>query len=172
MLVPRTLHIRAVALFAVGSLALLFAACGGSDGNGGEPTAVTTAASTIDNTGDDTGRQSNELGEAPIFYAPLDGFESLRAGEPYKVLFRITNGYAEETLRIAATHDATGETVEFEALRAEPVGEDDRPGTFYPVNLDLPEAGTWQVTILAGEADASFSVEVAPATSTAPSRRY
>ena len=174
MLVPRTLHTRVVAFFAVGSLALLFAACGGSDGNGGEPTATANAAPTMDDTGDgtgdDTGRQANELGEAPIFYAPLDGFESLRAGEPYKVLFRITNGYAEETLRIAATHDATGETVEFEALRAEPVGEEERSGTFYPVNLDLPEAGTWQVTILAGEADASFSVEVAPATSTAPSR--
>ena len=170
---PLTLHTRTVALFAIGSLALLLAACGDGGGNGGEPTANSViAAPTIENTGDGTGRQANELGEAPIFYAPLDGFESLRAGEPYKVLFRITNGYDEATLRIAATHDATGETVEFEALRAEPVGEDDRPGTFYPVNLDLPEAGTWLVTILAGEADASFSVEVAPATSTAPSRRY
>lgn len=171
---PRTLHTRAVALFAVGSLALLFAACGDGGGNGGDPTATANAAPTIDDTGDDggddTARQANELGEAPIFYAPLDGFESLRAGEPYKVLFRITNGYDEDTLRIAATHDATGETVEFEALLAEPLGEDERPGTFYPVNLDLPEAGTWQVTIVAGEADASFSVEVAPATSTAPNR--
>ena len=163
---PGTFLTRTIWLFAVGSLALLLTACGDGGGNGGEPTATAVAAPNID----DTIRQAGELGEAPIFYAPLDGFESLRAGEPYKVLFRITNGYDEDTLRIVATHDATGETVEFEALRAEPLGEDERPGTFYPVNLDLPEAGTWQLTILAGEADASFSVEVAPATSTAPSR--
>ncbi|MCH8993716.1 MAG: hypothetical protein IH959_01960, partial [Chloroflexi bacterium] len=93
---PRTLHTRAVALFAIGSVTLLLAACGDGGGNGGEPTANDViAAPTIDDTGDDTGRQANELGEAPIFYAPLDGFESLRAGEPYKVLFRITNGYDE-----------------------------------------------------------------------------
>ena len=159
MALSGTLRIRSVALFAVGSLALLLAACGGGGGNGGEPTATAEAAPTID----DTVRQANELGEAPIFYAALDGFESLRAGEPYKVLFRITNGYDEDTLRIVATHDATGETVEFEALRAEPLGEEERPGTFYPVNLDLPEAGIWQVTIVAGEADASFSVDVGPA---------
>ena len=157
---PLTLHTRTVALFAIGSLALLLAACGDGGGNGGEPTANSViAAPTIENTGDGTGRQANELGEAPIFYAPLDGFESLRAGEPYKVLFRITNGYDEETLRIVARRGTGGEAIEFEALRAEPVGEEERPGTFYPFNLELPQPGTWQVTVFAGADEVTFSVQ-------------
>ena len=114
---------------------------------------------TGDGTGDDTGRQANELGEAPIFYAPLDGFESLRAGEPYKVLFRITNGYDEETLRIVARRGTGGEAIEFEALRAEPVGEEERPGTCYPFNLELPQPRTWQVTVFAGADEVTFPVQ-------------
>ena len=94
-----------------------------------------------------------------MFYGTLDEFETLLAGEPYKVLFRITNGYDEETLRIVARRGTGGEAIEFEALRAEPVGEEERPGTFYPFNLELPQLGTWQVTVFAGADEVTFPVQ-------------
>ena len=94
-----------------------------------------------------------------MFYGTLDEFETLLVGEPYKLLFRITNGYEEETLRIVARRGTGGEVIEFEALRAEPVGEEERPGTFYPFNLELPQPGTWQVTVFAGADEVTFPVQ-------------
>jgi hypothetical protein len=106
----------------------------------------------------------SESGEAPFFWRTEDGFESLRASEPYKVLVRVTNGYAEDTVLITAgcmTCAQDGVVVELEALRAEPAGEEE-PGSFYPFNLELPQPGLWQVTVLAGGDEVSVLVEAGP----------
>ena len=143
--------------------AFAFAACDGDDAGDAststaQPTAIATDAGETP-TREPTPLASEQLGSDPIFYRPLDaGFASLRAGEPYKILFRITNGYDAEVLPITATNEA-GETVEFEALYAEPVGEGDPPGSYYPSNLELPTPGTWTITVTAGADSTSFEVE-------------
>ena len=104
----------------------------------------------------------SEIGEPPVFWRPQDEeFQSLRAGEPYKVVIRITNGYEEETLRIVAEQKpGPASALEFKALRAEPVGEE-APGSYYPLSLELPQPGTWVMTVLAGEDEVSLTVEAA-----------
>jgi hypothetical protein len=146
---PRALLLAA----AIVALALAPACRGGP--SGATPTATTVTPTEMP-------ARAAELGEAPIFYRPYDDFASLRAGEAYKVLFRITGGYAEDTLRIVAT-SAAGETLEFAPPRAEPVGEGDPPGSYYPFSLLLPEPGAWAVTVVAGEDTLTFGVEVKPA---------
>lgn len=111
----------------------------------------------------------SEEGEAPVFWRTADGFESLRAGEPYKVLLRVTNGYQEVTLPITARClDCAQEdlVVEFEASRVEPGGEEE-PGSFYPFNLELPQPGAWQITVLAGDDEVNLQVEAGPASPSA-----
>lgn len=139
-----------------------FAACGGS---GDEPDASVSV--------DDLVRGSNGAVETkadtgPVFWRTVDGFTSVTAGEPYKIVLRVTNGSDEEKLTVRAER-AGSDTVEFEAGRVEPVGNEGG-GSFYTFNLELPDAGTWTVTALAGEDEASVSVEVAAAG--APITRY
>jgi len=151
----------ALAVVAIAALAAIaFAACDGDDaGDAPTPTVAETEATGSTPTREPTPVAGAQLGEDPIFYTPLDaGFASLRAGEPYKILFRITNGYDAEVLPVTATNEA-GETIEAEALYAEPVGEGDPPGSYYPFSLEVPEAGTWTVTVTAGADSASFTVE-------------
>ena len=150
--------------YAALSLALLAltvgAACGGGSGDDiAEPTATEPQATA---TPGESPRSDTELGEAPVFWQPQDKeFQSLRAGEPYKVLFRMTSGYDEETLRIVAERNpGQSGMVEFEAFRSEPTGEE-APGSYYPVSLDLPKPGRWVVTVLAGDDTVSFTVQVA-----------
>lgn len=102
------------------------------------------------------------MGEAPVFWQPQDKeFQSLRVDEPYKVLFRITSDYDEKTLRIVAERNpGQSGTVEFEALLSEPTGEE-APGSYYPVSLELPKPGRWELTVLAGDDMVSFTVQVA-----------
>jgi hypothetical protein len=136
-------------------VALALAACDGGGPSGATPTSTPAPSTT-------TPAGVTELGETPIFYRPFDQFASLRANEAYKVLFRITGGYAEDTLRVVAT-SAAGDTQEFAPPRAEPVGEGDPPGSYYPFSLLLPEPGPWEVTVVAGEDTLTFGVEVKPA---------
>ena len=78
-----------------------------------------------------------------------------------KVIFRIANGYAEETLLVVAERPSDGLRVEFEAIRVET--QDELPGTFYPLNLAIPEPGSWQLYVMAGADEVIILVEVAPA---------
>ena len=90
----------------------------------------------------------------------MDDFASLRAGESYKVLLRITNGYAEETISLVAVRKEDGQEIQITSNRAEPVGED-LPGSYYPTSLLLSEASTWGLTIVTGEDAATVQFEVA-----------
>ncbi len=100
-----------------------------------------------------------EAGLAPIYWRTQDTFQSVVAGEPYKVVVRVTNGFEEESLAVTATGDA-GEDVTFTARRTE-VGEGEDPGSYYAFDLILPEAGLWQVTTEA--APVEITIEVNPA---------
>ena len=149
------------------ALAML-AACNGGNGDV-EPTATepeATGSAAMPTA--ELPRNAFEQGKAPIFWQPLDeGFESLRVGVPYKVLFRVTSGYAERTLPITVecpdcAEPVPGGRLEFEPLLAEPTGEE-APGSYYPFSLDLPQSGTWVVTVTAGDDTASITVEVKPA---------
>ena len=101
-----------------------------------------------------------EGGLEPIYWRTRDSFQSLVAGEPYKVVVRVTDGFEEESLVVTATGDA-GEDVTFTAKRTE-VGEGEDPGSYYAFDLILPEAGIWQVTTNAGTVE--ITIEVKPAT--------
>lgn len=146
----------------------VLAACGSGSDNGGEPAANQPEATAEGpaRTPDEPLGPTPETGSAPISWRTEDQFQSLRAGEPYKVLFRVTSGYDEETLRIVAEclscrGAAQPEAMEFEASRAEPAGPEDA-GSFYPFNLTLPQPGTWQVTVVAGGDEATITVQVGP----------
>ncbi len=108
----------------------------------------------------DVPRTDNEGGEAPIFWRTADGFASVRADESYKVLFRITSGYEEETISLVAVRQGEAEETQITSNRAEPVGED-LPGSYYPTFLQFAEPGTWELTIVAGEDEATIQFEVA-----------
>jgi hypothetical protein len=152
---------RSYAALGLALLALIVvAACGGGSGDDIEPTATEPQAATA--TPGESPRSDTEMGEAPIFWQPQDEeFQSLRAGEPYKVLFRITGDYDAETLRIVAEQKVgRSGAEEFEAFLSEPTGEE-APGSYYPVSLDLPKPGRWIVTVLAGDDMVSFTVQVA-----------
>ena len=133
-------------------------ACSDGGEEAGDPTAqITTTNPTLEPTGV---RPENEGGEAPIFWRTVDNFASVRAGESYKVLLRITSGYAEETISLVAVRTGDGQEIQITSNRAEPVGED-LPGSYYPTSLLLSESGTWELTIVAGEDEATVQFEVA-----------
>ena len=139
--------------------AVLLIACGDGDNSGTtDPTAAPPDQSATP-TPDFTVEQGND----PIFYRTTDGFQTLTAGEPYKVLLRITNGYAAESLRVRAERPTDGLTVEFEPLRSQPVGDDNEPGSYYPLALDIPEPGSWQLYVMAGAEEGIIFVTVAAA---------
>lgn len=169
-------------LLATGLLLLAVAlatACGGGGEEGaGAPTEQATAtigeptATAVGETATPTAPGGvNEDGQDPVFWRTTDNFQSLQAGVPYLVVFRITSGYAEPKLRIVATclscpAPAQRQPVEFEPDRAEPVGED-APGSYYAVNIELPFAGQWELTVVAGEDEVTIPVEAQPASPTA-----
>ena len=161
-----SLRIRIATLVALAGLSLaLLAACGGGDG-AGDPTSApsTPAAQGATATLPMTTATANESGEAPIFYRTFDRFETLRVGERYMMMLRITNGYAEEKLVVVAERVADGLTVEVESLLSQPIGED-APGSYYPVPLELPEPGAWLLTIAAGDDQVIIPIDVTPAES-------
>lgn len=138
----------------------LLAACGGGGGKPA-PTATTTAEAAGTPTAGAT-TQPNEAGTAPIFWRTTDNFRSLQAGQAgtgYKVVFRITNGYSEQTLRITARRVAGGQSLEFEAGRVQ-VGGGDRPGSYYATNILLPQPGRWDLTVVAGGDQVTIPVDV------------
>ena len=164
-----TLHSRTALVLALLALTVL-AACNGGNGDI-EPTATEPAATAPAATPTaELPRNAFEQGEAPIFWQPLDeGFKSLRAGVPYRLLFRITSGYAETTLPITAeclscpdAVNGAAARIEVAPLRAESVGPE-APGSYYPLSLDLPHPGTWLLTATAGDDTTSITVEVKPA---------
>ena len=103
---------------------------------------------------------ASEAGEEPVFWRTPDNFASIRANEGYKVVFRVTNGYDEDTLSIIAEPEG-GEALEIVADRVQP-GEGEGPGAFYAVNIDLPQPGRWQLTVLAGADEVNIPVEAGP----------
>jgi hypothetical protein len=159
---PRLALLAALACIALA----LAAACddGGYSDNGATATqpfarnAPTSASTTA---------APNEAGEAPIFYRTADDFATLRAGEAYKVLFRVTGGYAGDTITVTSRcltcpNSADRQPIASEANRAEP-GEGEAEGSYYPYNLDLPFEGTWEVVVTAGDDTATLEVEAQPA---------
>jgi len=147
-------------MWRLGAFVLLFAslALGIACGNGDD--GATGATSTPQPDATDVPRTDNEGGEPPIFWRTADDFASVRADESYKVLLRITNGYDEETISLVAVRKGDGEEIQITSDRAEPEGGD-LPGSYYPTSLLLPEAGTWELTIVAGDDEAMVQFEVA-----------
>lgn len=144
----RHLALAALCVLA-GALAVLpFTSCGEG---GSEPTPPAPGAS---------GTPTLERVIGPFTWRTADGFASVRAGEPYKVVLRVTSGYDKPTLPVTAESE-DGEKIELEAMRTEPV--DGEAGTFYTFRLELPTPGEWIVTAWAGTDAASVQVEVAPA---------
>jgi hypothetical protein len=146
------------ALLACAALALTVA-CGGGGGAKKTPAGATpgTEAPTA---------VTSERGTDPIFWRTEDNFASLEIGQPYKTLFRITNGYAEPTLTVEATcrscSPAQSQTITFDGQQAQPVGGD-APGTYYPANITLPYAGEWEIRVAAGADSATILVVVSGA---------
>ena len=149
------------------------AACGdGSDGPAGTtstPGLQATSAATPTTTSPSPFATAfsgpNEGGQAPVFYRTADNFASVVAGQPYKVLFRITNGYAEPALNVTATCTSCPSSPTPQALSGvmvQPVGEE-APGSFYPTNLLLPVEGHWELTVHAGADQVTIPVDVQPA---------
>ncbi len=61
-----------------------------------------------------------------------------------------------------ARPEGGGQEITIEAAKVDP-GDIEPPGAYYALNLDLPEPGAWQVTILAGEDQVIIPVEVVSA---------
>ena len=153
---------RLALLGALACLAVAFgAACNDGDGSGGTSTATRPLETSAPTTSG-----PDEQGSAPIFYRTADDFATLRAGEAYKVLFRVTSGYADNAITVTARcltcpNSADRQPIASEASRAEP-GEGEPEGSYYPYNLDLPFAGTWEVVVAAGGDTATLEVEAQP----------
>ena len=149
-------------MWRVAVFAFLFAglgvgvACGDSDGE----TDVATSTPQPDAT--DVPRADNEGGEAPIFWRTADGFASVRADELYKIVFRITGGYDQDTISLVAGPKGSDEEIAITADRVE-AGDGELPGSYFATSLLLSQPGTWELTIVAGEDQATIQFEVAEA---------
>ena len=148
--------VRQIVLLTLAVGLVIGLACSDSDDETPDPTTTPPPDAT------DIARAENEGGEAPIFWRTEDDFASLRAGEAYKVLLRITNGYDEDTISLVAVRKGDEEEIQLTSNRAEPVGGD-LPGSYYPTFLLLPYAGTWELTILAGDDEVTVQFDVAEA---------
>jgi len=143
------------------ALSVSLAACGGG---GSKPSAATEATSPSTAVSSATPAQTpggatatpasggpNESGSAPVYYRTSDNFASIVADQPYKVLFRVTNGYAEQSLTVVAdcTDCPAGPNEQtFVGQMATP-GAGEAAGSYYPTNLTLPDAGHWEIAVLA-----------------------
>lgn len=147
----------------LGAALLLLALVSACDENNGQSAMETASPSpTTEEPGATESLQlPSETGEEPIFWRTIDAFESVQADEPYKVVVRVTSGFEDEKLLIAAEHESGVSGREFSASRAEPTG-DDSPGSYYTFELLLPQAGAWEVTALADDDRATVSVDVSP----------
>jgi hypothetical protein len=142
-------------------------ACSNNGGTSGSPATATVASGSPATSGPAvTATPAAEAGKAPIFWRTADNFGSVQAGQPYKVLFRITGGYAEPTLRVTATcqscpQPSQRQPIDFEGQRAEP-GGGEAPGSYYPMNITLPSAGRWALDVVAGSDTARIMVDAQP----------
>ena len=156
----------AVRFSAVVGLTLLGAAVVAACDDGDESAPATdTPEATAEGTRptpDESLTLASERGEAPVYWRTEDNFRSLQAGKPYKVLFRVTNGYEEGTLPIAASCSGCRGMLKLEATRADAVGAE-VSGSFYPFSLELPSPGMWQLTVVAGDARVTIPVVAQPA---------
>jgi hypothetical protein len=155
------------------ALSISLAACGG--GGGSKPSAATettspsTAVSSAtpaqtasDATTTPTPGSPNEGGSAPVYYRTSDNFASIVADQPYKVLFRVTNGYAEQSLTVVAdcTDCPAGPDEQtFVGQMATP-GAGEAAGSYYPTNITLPYAGHWEIAVLATPDRVVIPIEV------------
>ena len=166
----RTIRSITCALVAGVIIAAAAACAEGGDGPAGttstpgQPTSAPSPSATTTGTSPfaTTFSGPNEGGQAPVFYRTADNFASVVAGQPYKVLFRITNGYAEPALSVTATCTSCPSSPTPQALSGimvQPVGEE-APGSFYPTNLTLPVAGHWELTVHAGADQVTIPVDV------------
>jgi len=142
------------------------AACGDGGQDGTQPATATAPGGTATPSPGTTAPVANESGREPIFWRTEDGFASLQAGLAYKVLFRITNGYAEPALAVTATCQSCAspserQPIEFEGQRTDPVGNE-APGSYYPMNIELPYAGQWEIVVAAGGDTARIPVNAEP----------
>ncbi len=159
--------VRAFSLVGAALAALAIGVACDDGGSNGESTATPEASATqaASPAGTAASNESLDLpfetGEKPIFWRTYDQFESVQAEQAYKVVLRVTNGYAEESLPLVAQRSSGGATVEFEAQRAEPVGADE-PGSYYVLSLAFPQPGSWELTATAGADEATVTVDVAP----------
>ena len=133
----------------------LLAACG--DGDDGPAATATLTQPTPPPPTPTVFRPTTEQGEDPIYWRTADEFGTLRSGEPYKILFRITGGFAEDRIAVGA-YQVGIPVIEYDAFRAEPQGED-LPGSYYPMNLTLPAAGEWLLDVVAGDYEVRFTVQ-------------
>jgi hypothetical protein len=141
-------------------MTLALAAC--SSGSKPSPTPTTPVATSIVSSASPTATSiASEAGQEPIFWRTSDGFAGLEAAVPYKVIFRVTNGYAEPTLAITAAPEGGGISEQIEAEQVQP-GGGDAPGSYYAVNITIPRTGRWLLTVTAGADQAEVHVEVAP----------
>ena len=156
--------VRYVALALVLCAALFVATACGDGSSGTQPATTVAPAEPVTPEPSATAPAANESGREPIFWRTEDSFASLQAGQAYKVLFRITNGYAEPSLTVTATCQSCAQPserqpIEFVGERAEP-GADEAPGSYYPMNIELPYAGQWELVVVAGSDTAQIDVSV------------
>ncbi len=142
----------AVLLIFIAALAIAVA-CSDSDTAGEAPSKTSTSDETP------ATRAENEQGEAPIFWRTADNFASMAPDTSYKVLFRITNGYAENRLSMVAIRREDGREIVISSNISEPVGEE-APGSYYPTFLVLPEPGIWDLTVNAGPDQAVIEIVI------------
>ena len=147
---------RVTAFVLLAAALMLGVACGDSNSQ------PVDATSTAEPNATDVPRTDNEGGEPPIFWRTTDDFAYVRVDEFYKIVFRITGGYDEDTVSLVAARKEDGEEIPITADRVEVAG-DDLPGSYYPTSLLLSEPGTWELTIVAGEDRATVQFDVAEA---------
>ena len=155
---PRSLKLLGRALAPIIFIAIV------SCGESASPAEPTTSGGTPAATSADV---PGEGGEAPIFWRTADNFASLTAGQPYKMLVRITNGYDEPELIVTAVCpfcEGGRQTVAFEGVNSPPFpAGSDLPGSYYPINLVFPEVDRWHLTVKAGSDEVTIPLDVRPA---------
>lgn len=146
---------RVIAFVLLAAVLMLGVACGDSDSQ------PVDATSTPEPNETEIPRAANEGGEPPIFWRTTDDFASVRAGEPYKIVFRITGGYDEETISLSIGREGSDQKNLIWPERVE-AGDGELLGSYYVTSLLLSE-GTKFLTIVAGDDTATIQFDVAEA---------
>ena len=147
---------RVTAFVLLAAVLMLGVACGDSNSQ------PVDATSTAEPNATDVPRTDNEGGEPPIFWRTTDDFASVRVDEFYKIVFRITGGYEEDTISLITAITGSDEENGIIVDRVE-AGDGELLGSYYVTSLLLSEPGTWELTIVAGEDRATVQFDVAEA---------